>query len=75
MCCGLKKQAEKVTKKKLKITVKQCSVFFLVYSGRFALHLDRTTIGKNTFFVFVGEKVKQTKCGRFEEFSCVLNFV
>ena len=30
--------AEKVTKKKLKITVKQWSVFFLVYSSRFALH-------------------------------------
>ncbi|EYA45960.1 hypothetical protein M110_4609 [Bacteroides fragilis str. 3397 N3] len=28
--------AIKVTKKKLKITVKQWSVFFLVYRGRFA---------------------------------------
>ena len=31
-----KKSAEKVTKKKLKITVKQWSVSFLVYRGRFA---------------------------------------
>lgn len=35
-----KKGTEKVTKKKLKITVKQWSVSFLVYSGRFALHSD-----------------------------------
>ena len=31
-----KKSAEKVTKKKLKITVTQWSVSFLVYRGRFA---------------------------------------
>lgn len=51
--------AEKVTKKKLKITVKQWSVFLLVYSGRFALHSDRATVGEKEYlFVCVREKGK-----------------
>lgn len=36
MCYIAKKGTEKVTKKELKITVKQWSVSFLVYRGRFA---------------------------------------
>lgn len=58
MCCNAKKHAEKVTKKKLKITVKQWSVSFLVYRGRFAPLFNLFLIRQ------ISEERKRVKTGK-----------
>lgn len=74
MCYNAKKHAEKVTKKKLKITVKQWSFSFWVYRGCFAPLFNLFLIRQ------ISEERKRVKTGKakcngLRGLSYVLKFV
>lgn len=66
--------AVKVTKKELKITVKQWSVSFLVYRGRFA-PLFCVFFDTTNFRRMKESENRQSQVQRIGTFSRVLNFV
>lgn len=69
-----KKSAEKVTKKKLKITVKQWSVSFLVYRGRFA-PLFSVFLIRRISVEWERVETGKAKCNGLGRFFGALNFV
>ncbi len=74
MRCNTKKHVEKVTKKKLKITVKQWSVSFLVYRGRFA-PLFSVFLIRRIFGEWGRVETGKAKCNGLGRFSGMLIFV